>query len=845
MSAEKTLKFQFGLDETSFNRVKRALDEILAKGKEIAKVLGGVQAPGAGPSMGLLSGGSVGRAGQGAQTGGGQQTGMTRLLNDNAAAFKNMANLGSSSFKGLTDVLRNNIRNQEQELTRLQGALDKLGRTYDRLGGQGQKAQAVQQAMVRVAGRITSGQEQAAGMRDMLGQATGGAAIPPPPAWGVGPSGVEPPGPPGPGRLGRFANWFFGRTGAAGGGMGGAGGGGGGIPGMPGVPGGGAIMQAVRSPAGMVAAGASIGYGVTQLFQKGNNLTLDVNAQRGQAVQPAWQAIRRGDYSQIAAMHFIARQSPEARQRILQSIGSTEADFSDVVKGFKDLAGGDLTGMTAAGMETAKYNRMQETLQKVQATMAFQTTFGRGMEYVDQTRSDRMMLSRAGMGGFHRDPQTGEWNIAGTSRLLQNLEASGYTAGEWVGAGQQARQLGFGRRELGGVQSRIMGAGGAGFGQVADVLGAAARGGGFGNAMALTRGALGGGIQTAAGLQLGQSLFGFDPRGTVSGGGALAAIQGGMGFTGGIEDMNQVARAQLGMQGLDRLAGGFDPYQQGRNIVSAIGAMPGGTTYQQDVLGGKMGMKELLEVASGRGGGPMARAFGIGQQEATAQIGGMTSGLFGRFVEQGGDDPVSRAMRAMRESGMSETDFMAQLGKEARGKGRGAKEAKSQLEALGAYAAFEMGGDVEGGVGMVEILSGVKGLAGRKLKEGATPYGGVDELERKQREQHVIEMKKQQEALEKNIHAIAEAIGSLGGAEEKTAGFGMLKGSVETLVTDFANLSEATKKLIGSMGGSTTGQAFGRALGGSNTTKAAAPGTPAATEAENPGQGPGRPEGTY
>ena len=632
------------------------------------------------------------------------------------------------------------------------------------------------------------------------------------------------------------------------------GGGAGGIPGMPGVPGGAGIMRAVQSPAGMVAAGAGLGYGITQLFQRANNLTLDVNAQRGQAVMPAWQAMRRGDYSQLAAMHFISRQSPEARQRILQSIGSTEADFSDVVKGFKGLTGGELTGLTDVGMETAKYQRMQETMEKIKATMQFQASFGRGMEYVDQTRSDRMMLSRAGMGGFNRDPKTGEWNIAGTSKLLQNLEAQGYGAGELTSAKFQGQALG-GRAFGGRMAWDIMGAQAAGYGQVGDVLGAAARGLGLGGGAfrgkgtgrAETRGlaqsALGGGIDVGAGLQLGQSLFGFDPRGTVSGAGALAAIQGGMSFTGGPADFNQVARAQLGMQGLDRLSAGFDPYQQGRNIVSAVGIMPGATTYAQDVLGGKLSTKELLELASGRGGGPMSRAFGIGKDEATAQLGGMTAGLFGRHIEQGGDDPVSRAMRAMRGSGMSETDFMAQLGSQARGKGAGAKEARSQLEALGAYAGFEMGGDVEGGVGMVEILSGVKGLAGRDLKKGKLPYGSIDELEAKQREQHVIEMQKQQSALEKNIQSIVDAIGSLGGAEEKTAGFGMLKGSVDSLITDFANLSAATKNLIGSMGGSTTGQAFGRSLGGSGQTQAKPPGTPG-TETPSPG-GPGRPEGTY
>ena len=42
-------------------------------------------------------------------------------------------------------------------------------------------------------------------------------------------------------------------------------------------------------------------------------------------------------------------------------------------------------------------------------------------------------------------------------------------------------------------------------------------------------------------------MLGFNPRGTTTGAGFLGAVQGGFQFTGGVQDMNAVARIQGGM----------------------------------------------------------------------------------------------------------------------------------------------------------------------------------------------------------------------------------------------------------------------------------------------------------
>lgn len=69
--------------------------------------------------------------------------------------------------------------------------------------------------------------------------------------------------------------------------------------------------------------------------------------------------------------------------------------------------------------------------------------------------------------------------------------------------------------------------------------------------MRLARGAMGGGIATGAGLQLGQALYGFDPRSMVSGEAALKAAQSVFDFTGGPEDFNKAQMIQMGMAGGD------------------------------------------------------------------------------------------------------------------------------------------------------------------------------------------------------------------------------------------------------------------------------------------------------
>lgn len=798
MSAEKSLKFQFVLDENSFNRVKRALDEMITKAQTLAKTLQGVGTGGGG----FGGGGSVNGGLQPSPWLNSQmpkaQTQIGKVVLDNAAAFKNMANLGTASLKGMTDALKSATERQRDELGRLKASLEALGNAYDKLGGRGRNALAIQAKMVQVAGRITDGQDRLANIP--AGQswlpgisapgagggtspgmaAAGGAGGAPPMGW-LSPMGNGPPNPMG------MLQSFLGST----------------------------SPWAIAARMGMAVGTGAIN--VASQSQGWNNAMLDTKAARGQVMAPSLQRLMRSDISDLLKNRELATYSSDDRVEALRRSGSMEARY---LQGLKEVAGSakDLitgkapTGLSDDNLDTETMKRVMETRDRIGETAEYYLGRGRAYGYTQETAGSRITGSRILGAGFYKDKRTplllsrtGGMKDSYTG-LAARLHEQGFSVEELAGATTQARNMG-GRDFASKYAGTIMSANAAGYGQVGDVLAAAGRGAGNNkSAMGLLQGALGGGIDTAAGLQLGSSLFGFDPRGTVSGTGALKAIQQGFQFgAGGAQDLNAVARVQLGLQSADRLSGGFDGYGRGMNLVSAIGAMPGATTYAQDALAGRMSFKELAEIA---GGGTSARAsaYGISKGDAMSQIGGMTHGLFSRYVEQGGDDPVSRAMRAMKASGQSEQGFLAGLGESAR---KGDKGARSQLEALGVFASDLMGGDTEGGIGMIQALSGVKDLDKVSLKKGKVPGAGIDDETKARLSAEAENMRKSAEQLNVHFAEIVDAFGKIQDNFKAEASFGKLASSAEAATNRLYELAGVPQTDIEKGRGSATGKAAG------------------------------------
>jgi len=779
MSAEKSLKFQFILDETSFSRVKRAMDEMIAKAQVLAKTLQNV-------GGGMGGGGSVNGGLQPSPWLNQQQT---KTQTTGGGAFKQMATEGAANLKTLTESVKVSTNKQIQDISRLTQALGTLNGAYTKVIG-GVARQILPSALPNVpypSGGGTAYHRIIGGTaRQVLAPGhSGGSTMAGGPVLagtgGMGPGGPGAPGAAGgPGGLFRqlgpgavngqgIAQWALGNSVGA------------------------TVMRSV----GLVGAGAMAAVNMGQGF---NNQYLDTLAQRGSMVRPEWEKKARADVSSAVSEKAFARMNRDRQAEILKSVGGTEAEISAMAGALKRAAasgGSDMSGLSEEAMGTERYGRLQAAMSKFRESGDWYAGGGRGLQHIDDTRSARKTANRALGVGMSRD-KDGNWRDTYTP-LEAKLMEQGYSTGELSGFKFQAQNMGG--RDFTKYAGTMMSASAAGY-NVGGTLEAAGRSANNNKyARTLTEAALGGGIDTAAGLQLGQSLFGFDPRGNVTGMGALKAIQNGFSFgSGGAQDLNQVARIQLGVQSADKLAGGFDGYGRGMNLVSAIGSMPGGTTYAQDALAGRMSFKELAEVASG-GSSARSDAYGITSKNAMDQLGGMTHGLFSRYVEQGGTDNVSKAMRAMRASGQSEQDFLAGLGTKAK---KGDMGARGQLEALGVMASDMMGGDTEGGIGMIQALSGVKDLESTMLKKGKIPGAGLDEESREKAKAEAEQLREASKAALAVLQDQSTALKENKDYAKTLEAFGKLTTATDHVIERFEKLAGVTPDTSEAGKGSTT-----------------------------------------
>lgn len=787
MTVSKELKFKFAMDDQSFQSVKRALDELAGKAANLAKALQGVGGSVTPGQTGGVGGVQVQTTTQKPNT-----TPISQAIKVNLDAFKNLTNLGSTSLQGLTNALKNNVQQQLTQINNLKQALQALGNTYNNLGGQGPHAAAVQSKMVQVAGMITSAQRGVAPQANALAQATGPLlpGIPWPAGAGAGGTGGG---------------------GAVGGGMGGWG---------NFIPPQFRTAMGVMGTMGVAGAVTHAPVALMRQSQGWNNAMLDQEARRGRVMSPGLDRLMSADVSDMLKTRELAQMTSQDRVEALRREGSVDARVLAGLSGAAQTAravvgmGGSVAGLSDVSLDTDRMERMIEMREKLGERTAYKMGTGRGYKFYQDTAGTRLQLARTlGMGVSLKDPQRTAKDARGVTEFMAQMHESGFSPEEYMGAAVQARQIGgrgFERQYAG----TIMRASAAGYGQLGDVLSAAERSEGVGRGGAAVRNALAG-IETGAGLQLGQSLFGFDPRGQVSGAGALQAIQQGFNFTGTIEDRNLVARAQMGIQAADRLGRGFDPYQKGMNLVSAIQAMPGGTTYQQDALAG-MSFKDLAAIAAGKTSA-RGEAFGISKEQALAQISGQTHGLFSRYVEQGGKGTIADTMRAMRASGKSEQEFIAELGAKAQGKGAGAGAARKQLEALDFWAANEMG---EEGPGMIQALSGVRNLGG-KLKEGKMPSAGIDDLTRKQLKAEADQMRESGKQMAEAIAGIVDSLAKIKDEIQVQKSFGELATNADMAAERLYKLATVPETELEKGRGSTTKEAIKTATKNNPVTSAA------------------------
>ena len=715
MSEGKDLKFKFVVDEQSAQRVNRVLDEMIKRAQDLAKTLQGVGVGGGGG--GLFGGGSVGGRAPSAQStfaGKGTSTTQTKigvLALENAQAFKSMAGVSKDAMQVMSDAIKRGIGDQQRDLKGLDKTIADLSRRYQELGtaqaksiSQGMKAGQVQSLYGGEMERVQAQMLEAVGGRpkiqqegDRLQRLQQGHAA----------------------QMGGYAGYGSldeaeetdRKAAGLGGGLGGGGKGfGGRLRNMFGKlkPSGiGSVMSGI---AGAVAVG-NFGLDETLAGDRGYS---GAEARRGSMVEGKIRSMHAGD-TKFLFNAMMAQQDAEQRRNLAAQTGSTASTLEQVRGGVgqfvgsmpliggvgralglvgPDTGGGALGGFSTATQQSNKAENAFKMMDE-QSKGTARLYMNMAQESFQGRMGNSLQLQRVmGVTGLQRDSRTGQYtNRAGD--IQTQLEGQGLDSGQLLGSYQSLRGQ-AGSHFAGTSAYTAMQAQAQGYGGFDSVLAASAR---MGQRKQLALGAIGGGIDKAAGIQLGQGILGtgYDPRGTTGGYGTMAAVQSGMGFTGAASDFNKAQAAIGGLNyGSTITQGGIDSYQQGRNLVGAIGINPNGGSYSQDYLANGMSMKQMLDMANGGKMTQTAKALGLTPDMIKSQLSESTGSVFDRFVDEGKDNPMSKAIRGYQKSGMGYGDYLKKL------KSEGDTDT---IKTLGASGALLTGGNEEEGVAAAQIGS--------------------------------------------------------------------------------------------------------------------------------------------
>ena len=721
MAEGKSLKFQFVLDEQSFARVKRALGELTTDAAKFAKTM---QSAGGG----MFGGANVGRppsavGTQGRGGGQGQRTGIGAAILGDVDAFQKLAKSGKSGMDAMTNAVRTGVRDQMREIEKLDAKMARLQERYakdPRAAYEGAFRTNLESQMMARRGQRTAATERMNSLMAAEAELEPDRKIP--------------------------------KGGIAGTGM----------------------------SAAQFSAAAAVGVGLAyKTFQVSGGVTgmMSQNAaDRGVSTSSMLQRTRTADISDQLKLTYMKTMGDSERAKLFARVTGGDAKSADLMESMWAAAKGDIKALSSKAGDTRTLERMKGAIELAGQDARFSEEVGRGYEYGEATHAQRMSSSRIRGAGYYYDAKNKIWidKFSGTSA---NLARQGYDDSMYDSAIVQSRGFaGTGREAY-----AVMAANAAGYGGYGDMYGAAKRSGRVDSAGL----ALGGKINTTAGIQLGSGVLGsgFDIRGTTGGAGILNAAQGpGFNFTGGAGDFNQVQQIIAAQQlGSSITTGGMDTYQAGRNIIGAIGINPGGTTYAQDYLGTGMSLKQMMDAA----GGDItktAKALGLTPEMMKSQLSGSMGSVMDRFVDQGGSDPMSKAVRGFRDSGTTIDSYLNRLYKTGK---------RDEAESLGAYYGMMTGEGEEAGLGLVGLLGGV-GTTGSK-KRG--PAGSIDDAAKAKQDAIATQIEQAGELFRKHLDAMKEAFGNNENFGQLLTGFAKLQGSAEKVVTAFEDLAGITPEV--------------------------------------------------
>jgi hypothetical protein len=752
---DKVLKFQAVLDEPSFARVKRALGELNTEASKLAKTLQG--------AGGFFGGANIGKPPSAVQTqgrggagvsGGKSNFSVGQAILGDVEAFRKLAQSGKTGMTAMTDAVRKGVRDQMQEIEKLDRKMATLQSRFNAAHASGlpddvigPRIRNIQMQMLARRGQRTSAVGQ---MNDLMGAEAD-----------LGPDRQ----PPKPGMLSRFAS-SVGASGVAPTGIGGW-----------------------AKVGGIVAAGAMAALNESMA---GTRTYARQEDARSQLVNSDIRRIRGGDITGMIALKSMLSDSGRkadfkdqaglgAQAEALRNglVQSGMAAANSATGGIFNIGGGGAIGegLSTASRNTAQAQNAIEQARKYENSTAFLNK-KMALEQFYGDFSDRKQLGRVFGYGLNRDKDGRVHDSA--SAYDARMTAAGFSGSEGMAGYVNARSLG-GRQFANANSFRVMSAQAAGYGGYGELLAAAAKSGRNNSALL----ALGGKIDTTAGIQLGQGILGngFDPRGTTGGSGILRAAQGpGFNFTGGTTDFNQVQQILAAQQlGSSITSGGMDTYQAGRNVISAVGVNPGGTTYAQDYLGTGMSLKQMMDGARGDLT-KTAQAMGLDKDMMRMQLSNSMGSVMDRYVEQGGSDPMSKAVRGFRSSGKSIDSYLNSLYK------TGNAGDRQQAEAIGAYFGMVSGEGEEAGLGLAGLLGGLD----TKGKGKRGPGAGRGQIESLVDRQIADTVNKNGQALEAMFDDMKSSLEKAPEAVKLMATFGEnLSADTEQFLQALENLSTA------------------------------------------------------
>lgn len=690
--SEKSISFTFRIDEQSLSRLKSEIRDVTAAMSKLVQSASGMNPGGAGRGPIAMGGGGPVTTGgaaaairtQNQQTGGG----LAQAFVEAGRSMKDMANISKDSLRVMSDGVRRAIDEQQRSLGALDRDLKKIIADYDELAskksslatGPGGKlvGSQIQGQMDGLSGQVlqTQGQRNAAavqlGQLQAQQQAIVSAQNPPPP------------GSPGAGA--------------------GPGAGGGGGPGW-----GARFIRGVGIVGAATAAAGVVGSEVMHQFRD----PIEISARRAEVVRNRIETLMAGDFrSNFALKNLSVEQKRDIAEqtRGLARAGQTASAGQHLLSGVPVvggmLGGGADSGMNGLGHGAGFKGEVQETdMAKNALDLAERTRQGgRGMmmdiaigQWQNQMESRVQAKRMMGVRSLHQDPKTGEW-VDPYSQLSQKLTGDHYDIGELASARTSLRS-GAGSKFAGQNAYAAMAANAEGLGGFGDLLSTGARAGG-GNRFAY--GAIGGGIDRSAGMGLGGAILGsgFDPRGTTSGLGTLAAAQAGMGFDGGVGDFRRVQQLGAGLQlGNSVVGGGLDSYQAGRNLVSAIGLKGGSDVYTQDYLANGMNTRQMMDAARGGELTETAKALGLSSGDIRDQLGSSVSSVLDeRMPGVDANSAMGKALSKYQNSGQDLPAYLSGL--------KGADK-QNAVKTLGAAYGIATGQGEEAGIGLLGATAGL------------------------------------------------------------------------------------------------------------------------------------------